>query len=177
MAKELVEVCRDYCQEVWIEAFNLARFLVTSKWRKAENICYSPEIRAAPVALPPPTALVPTLSDQPSTTQVSFPPYEVSKWPSKADDQGQGMEVAKGKGAGQGGSRFEDKGKGKAVKLLRKTKSLEVALKPKDAVLKAKDVAPKAKEAETRSKEADSKAIDPSTFQLGSKEDPPPAKA
>ena len=31
LADELVEVCRDYCQEVWVEALNLARVPVTSE--------------------------------------------------------------------------------------------------------------------------------------------------
>ena len=31
LTEELAEVCKDYCWEVWIEAFNLARILVASE--------------------------------------------------------------------------------------------------------------------------------------------------
>ena len=31
LIEELAEVCKDYCWEVWIEAFNLARILAASK--------------------------------------------------------------------------------------------------------------------------------------------------
>ena len=85
--------------------------------------------------------------------------------------------MAEGKGAGQGGSRLEDKGKGKEVKPLPKAKGLEATLKLKDAASKAKDVTPKAKEADPKSKEADPKATNPPVFQSGSKDDLPPARA
>ena len=51
LAEELVEVCRDYYQEVWIEALNLAGVPVASEWRKAKNVYYPPDIRKALVAL------------------------------------------------------------------------------------------------------------------------------
>ena len=47
----MVEVCRDYYQEVWIEALNLAGVPVASEWRKAKNVYYPPDIRKALVAL------------------------------------------------------------------------------------------------------------------------------
>ena len=85
--------------------------------------------------------------------------------------------MAKSKGAGQGGSRLEDKGKGKEVKPLPKATSPEVVLKLNDAAPKAKDAAPKAKEVDPKSKEADPKATNPLVSQPGNKEDPPPTKA
>ena len=63
--------------------------------------------------------------------------------------------MAKGKCADQGGSRLEDKGKGKEVKPLLEAKGPEATLKLKDAALKAKEADPK-------SKEADPKATNPS---------------
>ena len=33
LAEELIEVCRDYCKETWIEALNLAGVLAASEWR------------------------------------------------------------------------------------------------------------------------------------------------
>jgi len=62
LAEELAEVYRDYCQEVWAEALNLVGAPVDSKWRKAENIYYPPNIREFPAALPPPTTSAPTSS-------------------------------------------------------------------------------------------------------------------
>ena len=51
--------------------------------------------------------------------------------------------MAKGKKAGSGGSRLEDKGKGKEVNLLPKAKGPEATFKPKDAAPKAKEADPK----------------------------------
>ena len=83
---------------MWAEALNLVRVPAASKWRKAENIYYPSDIRKVPTALPPSTALATNSSEQPSITQASLPPLEVPKRPSKASDQGQGVEMAKDKG-------------------------------------------------------------------------------
>ena len=85
--------------------------------------------------------------------------------------------MAKGKCADQGGSRLEDKGKGKEVKPLLEAKGPEATLKLKDAASKARDAASNAKEADPKSKEADPKANNPPVSQPGSKDDPSPAKA
>ena len=111
LADELAEVCKDYFQEVWIEALNLARVPVASQQRKAENIFYPLDIREVPTALLSFIILALTSSEQPFTTQDLLPLVEVPKGPGKASDQGQEVEVAKGKGADQGGSRLKDKGK------------------------------------------------------------------
>ena len=42
LAEELAEVWREYCQEVWAEALNLAGISTTSEWQRAENIYYPP---------------------------------------------------------------------------------------------------------------------------------------
>lgn len=44
LVEELVEVCRDYCQEVWAETLNWAGVPAASEWRKDENIYYPPDI-------------------------------------------------------------------------------------------------------------------------------------
>lgn len=65
-AKELAEVFRDYCQEVWIEALNLVRVPATLEWRKFKNIYYPPNICKTPAALigtRANAALVPTASE------------------------------------------------------------------------------------------------------------------
>ena len=93
----------------------------------------------------PPAALALTFSNQPTTTQASLPPPEVSKGPGKACDQGQEAEAAKGKGASQDGPRLEDKGKGKEVKPLPEAKGTEATFTINDVVSKAKDAEPKSK--------------------------------
>ena len=65
--------------------------------------------------------------------------------------------------ARQGAEVNKDKGKGKEVKPLSKTKDPKVAPKLKDALSKAKDAAVKAKEAEAKSKEVDPKNKDSPT--------------
>ena len=89
---------------------------VDSGWSKAENIYYPKDRREAPktaLGLGTDTTLSMTTIEQPPTTQVSLPPPEATKGPSKAGDPGHGVEVAKGKEAGQGKARPKDKGKGK----------------------------------------------------------------
>ena len=56
LAEELVEVCRDYCKEVWAEAFNCAGVRVAFEWRNAENIFSLEDIREVPTVLPLPIA-------------------------------------------------------------------------------------------------------------------------
>lgn len=92
--------------------------------------------------------------------------------------------MSKGEGASQGGSRPEDKDKGKEAKPLLEAKGLEAALQPKNAAPKTKDAAPRAKEAapkvneaDPKFKESDLKVINLYFSQPGSKEDPPLAKA
>ena len=53
LADELVEVYRDYCKEVWLEALNLAGVLATLKWREARNVYYPLDICKIPANLPP----------------------------------------------------------------------------------------------------------------------------
>ena len=42
LTEELIEVCRDYCSEVWIKVLNLAGVPAASEWRRAENVYYPP---------------------------------------------------------------------------------------------------------------------------------------
>nr|POF23437.1 hypothetical protein CFP56_07349 [Quercus suber] len=151
LADELAKIYRDYCQEVWVEALNLVGVPATLEWRKAENIYYPVDIPEVLAALPSPATLAPISSEQPSITQASLPLVG-------------------------GGSRPEDKGKGKEVKPLPEAKGPAATLKLKDTALKAKDAVPKAKEADLQSKEADPKAPNPPVSQPGSKENPHLAK-
>ena len=68
LANELVEVCIDYCKEVWAEALNQARVPTASKWRLAENIFFTEDIREVLVVLPSLAVLALPPSKQPSTT-------------------------------------------------------------------------------------------------------------
>ena len=87
----LVEVCRDYCQEVWAEVFNLAGVLAAWKWRKAENIYYPPDICKVPDAHPPPAAPAPTSFKQPFITQAFLPPPKVPKGPARLVIKAKGL--------------------------------------------------------------------------------------
>ena len=103
LTEELVEGCREFCQKMWIEALNLAGVPAASEWRRAKNIYYPSDLRKTPAALLGPKtddALATTAPKQLSTTQAPLPPPEISKRSSKANDQGQWVEVAKGKKAG-----------------------------------------------------------------------------
>jgi len=97
LTDELAEVCRDYCKEVWAKALNRARVPATSEWRLVENTFFLEDIQEVPATLPPPAVLTLPPSKQPSTTEASLPPSEVSKRPDKE------AEVAEGKEAGQWG--------------------------------------------------------------------------
>ena len=85
---------------MWAEALNRAGVPVVSEWRKAKNIFYPTEICEVLATLPPPVALTPSSFEQPSTILALLPPTEVPVRPDKAGDQGQEVEVAKGKGVG-----------------------------------------------------------------------------
>ena len=52
LADELVEVCRDYCNEVWMKALNFARVPTTSEWRQARNVYYPSDIREVSTETP-----------------------------------------------------------------------------------------------------------------------------
>ena len=163
LTDKLDGICRDYYLEVWTEALNVAGAPVDSGWSKAENIYYPKDLREAPKTasgLGTNTTLTMTTIEQPPTTQVSLPPPEATKGPSKAGDPGHGVEVAKGKEAGQGKARPKDKGKGK-----------EAAPKIKEFKL----VKPQAMAQEKKATLG--KVADPYVSQPVNKENPPPTKA
>ena len=70
LAKEVAEVCRDYCFETWVEALNHAGVPVDSKLRKAESVFFPEVIREAPANLPPTVTLSLPPPKQVSDTQV-----------------------------------------------------------------------------------------------------------
>ena len=91
LAKELSEVCRDYCSVTWGKALNVAGVPVNSIWRLPKNIFYLLEIREVPV-----DAL--ESSKQPAAIPDAISLAETTKGSSQATDQGQGAEGEKGKG-------------------------------------------------------------------------------
>ena len=164
LVDDLVEVCRDYCKEVWLEALNLTRVLIDSERREAKNIFYPPDIREVPADLLSSPALAPLLIKQPLTTEALLAPLKVPEDSSQVGDQGQGAKKAK------------DMRKGKEVQALSEAKD---AAKAKDTaqakdVSKAKDVSAKAKVAENRLKDAVT-TKDASVSKPDNKEDPPPS--
>ena len=69
LTKELVGVCREYCLEVWTEALNVAEAPADLKWRKAENVLYTEDLRDVPKAAPEVATLAPTAAKQPPPSQ------------------------------------------------------------------------------------------------------------
>ena len=53
LAYELAEVCRDYCEEVWVEVLNRAGVPAISEWRLLENTFFPEDIREVLEALTP----------------------------------------------------------------------------------------------------------------------------
>ena len=88
LTEELAEVCRDYCNVTWDEAFTVAGVPVDSAWRQLGNIYYHPDICEVPSAIPSPPALALETSEQPLTVQAALPLLEALKGPSQAGDQG-----------------------------------------------------------------------------------------
>ena len=133
LIEELDEVCKDYCNATWDETLNVAGIPVDSACRQPGSVFYHPHIREVPDVISfPPTPAQETIK-QPLTTQTALPLPEVSKGPSQAGDQGQGVDGAKDKGKSKGSKPPSD---------------------AKDAA-KAKEAEAKAKEAEAKIKEAD----------------------
>lgn len=100
LTEELAEVCRDYCQEVWIEALNLARVPVASEWRRVENVYYPSDFREAPItplSSKVGAAAATTTPEQLPGTHTSLSPSKTSEGPGKAGDQSCRVEGAKGK--------------------------------------------------------------------------------
>ena len=54
LAKELSEVCWDYCDVTWDKALTVARVPVDFVWRLLESIYYHSQIREIPSASSPP---------------------------------------------------------------------------------------------------------------------------
>ena len=121
MTKELAGVYREYCQEVWAKALNLAKVPATLDLWRAENIYYLEDLREAfkaPLGLEAnatPTATMPEQLPSPQVVLLPPPPPptpEARKGNSKAGNQGRGVEVATGKEVGLGKAWPEDNGKG-----------------------------------------------------------------
>ena len=70
LAEEVIEVCRDYCTESWVEVLNRAGVPTNSELRKAESIFFPEHIREAPTDLPTTIALSLPPPEQVSDTQV-----------------------------------------------------------------------------------------------------------
>ena len=88
LAEEVAGVCRDYCTEVWAEAFNQARVPATSELRSAENIFFPEDIREVPAMLPPLAVLTPPPPEQLPSIQASSPNAEVPIGVGKSKEKG-----------------------------------------------------------------------------------------
>ena len=54
LAKELSEVCKNYCDMTWDKAMTVVEVLADSVLRLPEKVYYHPEIRKVPTASSPP---------------------------------------------------------------------------------------------------------------------------
>ena len=70
LAKEITEVCRDYCSETWVEALNCAGVPPDFELRKAESVFFSKVIKEAPTDLPLTIIMSLPPPEQVSDTQV-----------------------------------------------------------------------------------------------------------
>ena len=66
LAKEVAEVCRDYCSVTWDAALNSARAPAKSELRKAERLFYPEHIRDIPIDPSSAALLLPALEQVPS---------------------------------------------------------------------------------------------------------------
>ena len=90
LAKELSEVCHDYCDVTWDKALTIAGVPTDSALRLPRNIYYNPQIREIPYTSSPPTP-APESSRQPLAILDALPPPKISKESNQAGDQGWGL--------------------------------------------------------------------------------------
>ena len=79
LAEELFEVCRDYCNATWDKALSAAGVPVDSVLRQSGSIYYHPHIREVPNAIPPSTAIAPTLLSSPWPSKLLSLPQRFQK--------------------------------------------------------------------------------------------------
>ena len=87
LAKELSEVCHDYCDVTWDKALTIAGVPTDSALRLLKSIYYHPQIREIPSTSSPPTP-APESSRQPLAVPDALPPPKISKESNQASDQG-----------------------------------------------------------------------------------------
>ena len=90
LAKELSEVCHDYCDVTWDKALTIAGVPTDSALRLPRNIYYNPQIREIPYTSSPSTP-APESSRQPLAVLDALPPPKISKESNQAGDQGWGL--------------------------------------------------------------------------------------
>ena len=108
LTKELLEVCRDYCNITWDKALNAAGVPTDSTWRLPENVFYPPEIREVPTDAP-------KTSEQPAAIPDAIPIVEITKGSSQVIGQGEDVEGEKGKGKKPPSSKSKDPSKEKVT--------------------------------------------------------------
>ena len=71
LAKEVAEVCRDYCTVTWNEALNSAGVPADSELRRAENVYFPEHIKEIPTDLSLTALPLPSLEQVPSTQDLT----------------------------------------------------------------------------------------------------------
>ena len=110
LAKELAEVCCDYCNTTWDKALTAARVPTNSALRLLGSVYYHPQIQAIP-STSSLSAPVSEHSGQPLVVPDAFPP-KISMESTQVGDQSQGAE----------GEKRKDKGKKPSTMLQRRRK-------------------------------------------------------
>ena len=105
---EFSTLARDYCDNTWGKALDVAGIPADSSLRRPESIYYDSDIRELPGSGPPPLEQPAQVSEAPTTDQAPPAPVEVPT--DSRQDAGQGKKVE----APQGKDKNHDKGKGKA---------------------------------------------------------------
>ena len=100
LAKELSEVCRDYCNTTWDKALTATGVPADSALRLLGSVYYHPQIREILSTSSPP-APIPKPSEQPLVILDALPPPKIPMESSQVGDQGQGAEGEKGKDKGK----------------------------------------------------------------------------
>ena len=86
LAKELLEVCRDYCNVTWDRALSVAGVPADYVWRLPESVYYHLEIREVPATISSPPTPVPESSEQPLAIPDALPLPEILKESSQTGD-------------------------------------------------------------------------------------------
>ena len=95
LAKELSEVCRDYCDVTWDKALSAAGVSADSTLRQPGSMYYHPDICVAPGAIPSSTAIAQTLLSNPLLSKLLSLPLRLQRDPARLVIKARGLREVK----------------------------------------------------------------------------------